>query len=88
MAKYLFEAHYTAEGTKGLAREGGSGRREAVTKVVESVGGKLEAFYYAFGPRPPRTARPPLLPASAPSRYEPQTERLPRASSRPGGAGR
>jgi hypothetical protein len=23
MAKYLFEAHYTAEGTKGLAREGG-----------------------------------------------------------------
>ena len=49
MAKYLFEAHYTAEGTKGLAREGGSGRGEAVTKVVESVGGKLEAFYYAFG---------------------------------------
>jgi hypothetical protein len=32
MAKYLFEAHYTAEGTKGLAREGGSGRREAVTR--------------------------------------------------------
>jgi uncharacterized protein with GYD domain len=23
--------------------------KEAVTKVVESVGGKLEAFYYAFG---------------------------------------
>jgi len=27
MAKYLFEARYTAEGAKGLAREGGTGRR-------------------------------------------------------------
>lgn len=49
MAKYLFEAHYTTEGAKGLAREGGSGRRAAVGKMVEALGGKLEAFYYAFG---------------------------------------
>jgi hypothetical protein len=27
MPKYLFEARYTADGAKGLAREGGSGRR-------------------------------------------------------------
>jgi uncharacterized protein with GYD domain len=49
MPKYLFEARYTAEGAKGLAREGGSGRRDAVARMTEGLGGKLEAFYYAFG---------------------------------------
>jgi uncharacterized protein with GYD domain len=49
MAKYLFEAHYTLEGAKGVAREGGTGRRAAIAKMAESVGGKLEAFYFAFG---------------------------------------
>jgi len=49
MAKYLFEGHYNAEGAKGLAREGGSTRRAAVAKMTEGMGGKLEAFYYAFG---------------------------------------
>jgi uncharacterized protein with GYD domain len=49
MPKYLVEARYTTEGAKGLAREGGSGRRAAVIKAVESVGGKLEAFYFGFG---------------------------------------
>ena len=49
MAKYLLEARYTAEGTKGLAREGGTGRRAAAAKAIESLGGTLESFYYAFG---------------------------------------
>jgi uncharacterized protein with GYD domain len=49
MAKYLFEAHYTPEGAKGVAREGGTGRRAAVAKMTEGLGGKLETFYYAFG---------------------------------------
>lgn len=49
VAKYLFEAKYTTEGAKGLAREGGSGRRAAVSKMLEGLGGKVEAFYYAFG---------------------------------------
>jgi uncharacterized protein with GYD domain len=49
MPKYLVEARYTAEGAKGLLREGGSGRRAAIAKTVESVGGKLEAAYFAFG---------------------------------------
>jgi len=34
MAKYLFEAHYTTEGAKGLAREGGTGRRAAIAKML------------------------------------------------------
>jgi uncharacterized protein with GYD domain len=49
MAKYLLQANYVAEGSKGLLKEGGSSRRAAVEKIVESMGGKLEAFYYAFG---------------------------------------
>jgi len=49
MAKYLFEANYTAEGAKGIAREGGTARRAAVEKAVTALGGKLEAFYFAFG---------------------------------------
>ena len=30
-------------------KEGGSGRRAAVQKMLDAVGGKLEAFYFAFG---------------------------------------
>ena len=49
MPKFLFEASYTVEGLKGLRRHGGSGRREAVARAVESAGGRLERFYFAFG---------------------------------------
>jgi uncharacterized protein with GYD domain len=49
MPKYMIEAHYTAEGAKGVAKDGGSGRRAAVVKAAESVGGKLESLYFAFG---------------------------------------
>ena len=49
MGKYLFEATYTAAGAKGLAREGGSARREIVEKAIADLGGKIESFYYAFG---------------------------------------
>jgi uncharacterized protein with GYD domain len=49
MPKYLMEASYTAEGTKGLIREGGSSRRKKVEEMVKELHGKLEAFYYAFG---------------------------------------
>jgi uncharacterized protein with GYD domain len=49
MAKFLIIGSYTAEGAKGLLKEGGSGRRAAVQKALDAVGGKLEAFYFAFG---------------------------------------
>jgi uncharacterized protein with GYD domain len=49
MPKYLLEANYVAEGIKGLLKEGGSSRRAAAEKAIKSVGGTLEAFYYAFG---------------------------------------
>jgi uncharacterized protein with GYD domain len=47
--KYLIKASYTAEGAKGLLKDGGSKRREAAEQALKSAGGKLEAFYFAFG---------------------------------------
>lgn len=49
MTKYLFQGTYVGPGIKGLMQEGGSKRREAVVKALESVGGSLESIYYAFG---------------------------------------
>ncbi len=49
MPKYLVQASYIGDGVQGLRKEGGSARRTAVEKACASVGGKLDAFYYAFG---------------------------------------
>ncbi|GIU56098.1 GYD domain-containing protein [Arthrobacter sp. NicSoilC12] len=49
MSKYLFEANYVGDGIKGLMREGGTKRRDAVVEALKSVDGSLESFYYAFG---------------------------------------
>jgi uncharacterized protein with GYD domain len=47
--KYMIKASYTTEGAKGLLKEGGSKRRDAAAQALKSAGGKLEAFYFAFG---------------------------------------
>jgi len=49
MPKYLVTGSYTAEGLKGVLKEGGSGRRQAVESAVKAMGGRLEAYYFAFG---------------------------------------
>jgi len=49
MPKYLFKANYTAEGAKGIMKDGGTARRAAVEKAVAGLGGRLESFYFAFG---------------------------------------
>ena len=49
MAKYLLQGSYTAEGSKGLLKDGGSKRRAAAKTLIESLGGKLECIYFAFG---------------------------------------
>ena len=51
MPRFLFEASYTLEGIKGIQRAGGSSRRDAVARAAESLGGRLESFYFAFGDR-------------------------------------
>jgi uncharacterized protein with GYD domain len=42
MAKFLIQASYTADGAKGIIKEGGSARKAQIVQL-------LEAFYYAFG---------------------------------------
>jgi uncharacterized protein with GYD domain len=49
MAKYLFEASYTTQGTTGLLHEGGTARRAAIEKMVRSLKGEVVDIYYAFG---------------------------------------
>ena len=49
MPKYMFQASYTLEGVNGLLKVGGSSREKAIGETIESVGGNMEAFYYAFG---------------------------------------
>lgn len=51
MPKFLFEASYTVDGIKGVQSAGGTSRRDAVAQVAESVGGRIESFYFAFGDR-------------------------------------
>jgi uncharacterized protein with GYD domain len=49
MAKYLMTADYKSKGTQGVVKEGGSARRAEVKHAIEALGGKLEAFYFAYG---------------------------------------
>jgi len=49
MPKYLMQARYTTEGIQGLIGDSASGRRADVQAAVHALGGKVEAFYYAFG---------------------------------------
>jgi uncharacterized protein with GYD domain len=49
LAKFLIQGSYTADGTKGLLKEGGTGRQAAVRKAVEGLGGTLDSMYYTFG---------------------------------------
>ena len=49
MPKYLFSGSYSAEGARGVLKEGGVGRRAATEKLMTSLGGTVEAYYFAFG---------------------------------------
>jgi uncharacterized protein with GYD domain len=49
MPKFLIKASYSADGTRGLMKDGGTGRRKAVEQLVQGMGGKVEAFYFAYG---------------------------------------
>ncbi len=50
MAKYMVKASYTTEGIRGLLKQGGTARVTSVTQAVEKLGGKVEAFHFAYGP--------------------------------------
>src|ERR1700730_5431922 len=48
MPKYLIKASYTAEGAKGLLKDGGSKRREGAEQGLKSAGGKAEDFQFVL----------------------------------------
>ena len=49
MPKYLIQATYTSGGIEGLITDSAAGRRADVQNAIKALGGKVEAFYYAFG---------------------------------------
>jgi uncharacterized protein with GYD domain len=49
MPRYMIQASYTREGIQGIMKEGGSGRRDAIGKMLADLGGSLESFHFAFG---------------------------------------
>jgi uncharacterized protein with GYD domain len=49
MPKYLLKINYTVDGVRALQSSGGSARRKVAEEAAKSVGGSLEAFYFALG---------------------------------------
>lgn len=49
MPKYLLQVNYVGEGVKGVLKDGGTRRRDIADKAIKSMGGTMEAFYFAFG---------------------------------------
>ena len=49
MPKFLLQVNDTAEGARGLHVDGGSKRQHAARSATESLGGRLESFYFSFG---------------------------------------
>jgi uncharacterized protein with GYD domain len=49
MPKYLISANYTAKGMEGVRAGGAKARVDAVSTMIEGMGGRLESFYFAFG---------------------------------------
>ena len=49
MSKFMYSGSYTPEGVKGLLKEGGTARRDETKRIVESLGGELESYYWCYG---------------------------------------
>jgi uncharacterized protein with GYD domain len=49
MAKYMLHVNYNLDGIRGVAAKGGSAREKAARDAVESLGGTIDSFYFAFG---------------------------------------
>ena len=49
MGKYLVTASYTADGAKGLLKDGGTKRLQVVRELLKGADATLEAGYFALG---------------------------------------
>ena len=48
MSKYLISGPYVGEGIKGVLKDGGTKRKEAVEQLIGSLGGTVESVHFAF----------------------------------------
>ena len=49
MPKYMFKANYDSTGAQAIISKGGSARVQMAEQLADSLGGEVEAFYFAFG---------------------------------------
>src|SRR5438067_12196060 len=49
MPKYLLQINCSLDGLKSVVAKGGTARKAAASAAAKSVGGKVDAFYFAFG---------------------------------------
>ena len=49
MSKFMYSGSYAKKGVQGLLKEGGTARRAETKRIVEALGGKLEAYYWCYG---------------------------------------
>jgi uncharacterized protein with GYD domain len=49
MPRYLLKIKYSVDGIAGVRKDGGSARAAVASKLLETVGGRLETFDFAFG---------------------------------------
>ena len=49
MPRYLIVGTYTADGARGVLKEGGTRRAAAAQAAIASMGGRLVAFHFALG---------------------------------------
>ena len=49
MPKYMWKVSYSAEGLRGLMKQGAADRAAQIAKITSANGGTLEGFYFAFG---------------------------------------
>ena len=45
----MYSGSYTKKGVKGLLEEGGTARRDETIRMVASLGGEVEAYYWCYG---------------------------------------
>ena len=49
MGSYMFKVTYSQQGLKGIISEGAEHRVAFIGKLMDSLGGSLESFHFAFG---------------------------------------
>ena len=49
MSKFMYSGSYTKKGVKGLLEEGGTARRDETIRMVASLGGEVEVYYWCYG---------------------------------------